>query len=217
MATTTAPKPEAPKAVNQTALLPPAESYPHGLTSDEAKTDLQKVGPNSMPDTAGHPMRRAVTKLWAPVPWMLEAAVVLELVLHKFAEGGIIFALLLFNAVLAYFQEGKAQATLAALRSRLALNASVQRDGVWKTIHAAELVPGDLVKLSLGAVVAADIKIADGSVLVDQSMLTGESVPVELGAGNDTYAGSLVRRGEATGTVTQTGPRTKFGHTAALV
>jgi H+-transporting ATPase len=217
MATTTAPKPEAPKAVNQTALLPAAESHPHGLTSDEAKTDLQKVGPNSMPDTAGHPMRRAVTKLWAPVPWMLEAAVVLELVLHKFAEGGIIFALLLFNAVLAYFQEGKAQATLAALRSRLALNASVQRDGVWKTIHAAELVPGDLVKLSLGAVVAADIKIADGSVLVDQSMLTGESVPVELGAGNDTYAGSLVRRGEATGTVTQTGPRTKFGHTAALV
>jgi H+-transporting ATPase len=148
---------------------------------------------------------------------MLEAAIVLELVLHKFAEGGVIFALLLFNAVLAYFQEGKAEATLAALNSRLALNASAKRDGAWKTIPAAELVPGDLVKLSLGAVVAADVKITDGSVLVDQSMLTGESIPIELGSGKDTYAGALVRRGEATAQVTQTGPRTKFGHTADLV
>jgi H+-transporting ATPase len=217
MATATVSKPETPRANTQTTSSPPAEPPPHGLTSDEAKAELQKVGPNSMPDTTAHPLRRAVRKLWAPVPWMLEAAVVLELVLHKLAEGGIIFALLLFNAVLAYFQEGKAQATLAALKSRLALNASAQRDGVWKTVPAEELVPGDLVKLSLGAVVAADIRITDGSILVDQSMLTGESVPVELGTGKDTYAGALVRRGEATGTVIQTGPRTKFGHTAALV
>ena len=93
---------------------------------------------------------------------MLEAAIVLELVLHKFAEGGVIFALLLLNAVLAYFQEGKAEATLAALKSRLALNASAKRDGVWKTIPRRP-GPGDLVKLSLGAVVAADVKITDGS------------------------------------------------------
>ena len=217
MANATVSKPETPRANTQTTSSPPAEPPPHGLTSDEAKAELQKVGPNSMPDTTAHPLRRAVRKLWAPVPWMLEAAVVLELVLHKLAEGGIIFALLLFNAVLAYFQEGKAQATLAALKSRLALNASAQRDGVWKTVPAEELVPGDLVKLSLGAVVAADIRITDGSILVDQSMLTGESVPVELGTGKDTYAGALVRRGEATGTVIQTGPRTKFGHTAVLV
>ncbi len=170
-----------------------------------------------MPDTAAHPVRRAIEKLWAPVPWMLEAAIVLEVALHKFAEAGIILGLLLFNAVLAYFQEGKAQATLAALKSRLALNASVERDGAWKTVPATELVPDDLVKLSLGAVVAADVKIIDGSVLVDQSMLTGESVPVELGAGKATYAGALVRRGEATAQVTETGPRTKFGHTAELV
>lgn len=217
MAAANATKPETLGTINQTGPPLVTEQHPRGLTSDEAKTDLKKVGPNSMPDTTAHPLRRAVTKLWAPVPWMLEAAVVLELVLHKFAEGGIIFALLLFNAILAFLQEGKAQATLAALKSRLALNASAQRDGVWKIIPAAELVPGDHVKLSLGAVVAADIKITDGSVLVDQSMLTGESVPVELGAGKDTYAGALVRRGEATGIVSQTGPRTKFGHTAAMV
>jgi H+-transporting ATPase len=194
-----------------------AQQTLHGLTSDQADAALLKVGPNSMPDTAAHPLRRAIEKLWAPVPWMLEAAVVLETVLHKFAEAGIILGLLLSNAILAYFQEGKAQATLAALKSRLALHASVKRDGAWKIIPATELVPGDLVKLSLGAVVAADVQITDGSVLVDQSMLTGESVPVELGSGKTTFAGALIRRGEATAQVAQTGSRTKFGHTAELV
>jgi H+-transporting ATPase len=170
-----------------------------------------------MPDTALHPLRRVIDKLWAPVPWMLEAAIILQGVLHKYTEAAVIAGLLAFNAAIGYFQEGKAQATLAALKSRLALNASVRRDGAWKTVPSAGLVPGDTIKLSLGAVVAADVKIIDGSVLLDQSMLTGESVPVELGAGAPTYAGALVRRGEATATVLQTGPRTKFGHTAELV
>jgi H+-transporting ATPase len=170
-----------------------------------------------MPDAALHPLRLALGKLWAPVPWMLEAAIVLELLLHKFAEAAIIAVLLVFNAALGYFQEGKAQATLTALKSRLALNASVERDGAWKIVPAAELVPGDLIKLSLGAVVAADVKLVGGSVLLDQSMLTGESVPAEMGAGASSYAGALVRRGEATAQVTQTGSRTKFGRTAELV
>jgi H+-transporting ATPase len=188
-----------------------------GLTTQEAQSRLETIGPNSMPNAAPHPLRRMIDKLWAPVPWMLEAAIVLQLVLHKVTEAAVIAFLLIFNAALGLFQEGKAQATLAALKSRLALNASVQRDGVWKIVPSAELVPGDLVKLSLGAVVAADVKIVDGSVLLDQSMLTGESVPVESAAGVETYAGALVRRGEATAKVIQTGPRTKFGHTAELV
>ena len=156
-------------------------------------------------------------KFWAPVPWLLEAAIVLQVVLHKYVEAAVIAGLLIFNAALAYFQEGRAQATLTALKSRLALNAWVQRDGVWKTVPAAELVRGDLVKLSLGGVVAADVHLIDGSVLLDQSMLTGESLPVEAGAGVDTYAGALVRRGEATAEVTATGVHTKFGRTAELV
>jgi H+-transporting ATPase len=188
-----------------------------GLTSDEAHTRLQKDGPNAMPDTSAHPLRNALAKFWAPVPWLLEASIVLELVLHKYYEALVIAALLIFNAALAYFQEGRAQATLAALKSRLALNASVQRDGTWKTIPAAELVCGDLVKLSLGGVVAADVHLTGGSVQLDQSMLTGESLPIEAGAGVDTYAGALVRRGEATAVVTATGARTKFGRTAELV
>ena len=188
-----------------------------GLTSTEAHIRLERDGPNAMPDTSVHPFLNALTKFWAPVPWLLEAAVVLELVLDKYVEAAVIASLLIFNAALAYFQEGRAQATLKALRTRLALNASVQRDGVWKTILAEELVRGDLVKLSLGGVVAADVHIIDGSVLLDQSMLTGESLPIEAGAGTDTYAGALVRRGEATAEVTATGVHTKFGRTAELV
>jgi len=190
---------------------------PMGLTSVEAKNRLEKDGPNAMPDTSAHPLRNALTKFWAPVPWLLEAAIALQVVLHKDLEAAVIAGLLVFNAALAWFQEGRAQATLAALKSRLALNASVRRDGVWKTLPAAELVRGDVVKLSLGGVVAADVHLVDGSVLLDQSMLTGESLPIEAGAGVDTYAGALVRRGEATAEVTATGVHTKFGRTAELV
>jgi len=188
-----------------------------GLTSDEAHTRLEKDGPNAMPDTSAHPLRNAVAKFWAPVPWLLEASIVLELALHKYYEAAVIAALLIFNAALAYFQESRAQATLTALKSRLALNASVQRDGAWKTVPAAELVCGDFVKLSLGGVVAADVHLTGGSVELDQSMLTGESLPIEASPGVDTYAGALVKRGEATAVVTATGERTKFGRTAELV
>jgi H+-transporting ATPase len=117
-----------------------------------------------MPDTSDHPLRNALTKFWAPVPWLLEASIVLQVALHKFFEAGVIGGLLVFNAALAYFQEGRAHATLVALRSRLALNVSVDRDGVWKTVPAAELVRGDVVKLSLGGVVAADVHLTDRSV-----------------------------------------------------
>jgi len=189
----------------------------NGLASDEARRRLQKFGPNAMPDTSMHPLRTALEKFWAPVPWMLEAAIGLELVLGKYVEGAIIALLLVFNAVLGLLQESRAQATLTALKSRLALSASVRRDGVWKTVPAAELVPGDLVKLSLGNVVPADVTLTGGEVLLDQSMLTGESVPIEAGMGVKTYAGALVRRGEAEADVTATGVLTKFGRTAELI
>src|SRR6202167_3557982 len=192
-------------------------SLPTGLTSAEARIRLEQFGPNAVPDAAERPLRRALAKFWAPIPWMLEAAIVLEIALGKYVEGAIIAVLLVFNAALGFLQEGRAQATLAALKSRLALNASVRRDNVWATVPAAELVPGDIVKLSLGAVVAADVRLTDGAVLLDQSMLTGESVPIEAGAGFETYAGALVRRGEAEAEVTATGARTKFGRTAELV
>ncbi|MGA2440380.1 MAG: HAD-IC family P-type ATPase [Tepidisphaeraceae bacterium] len=188
-----------------------------GLSSEEARRLYDQFGPNSMPDTSSHPARMAMDKLWAPIPWMLEAAIVLQVVLGKYVEAGIIAVLLLFNAALGFFQEGRAQATLAALKSRLALTASVRRDGAWKNRPAADLVPGDIVKLSLGGVVAADVQLLEGNVLLDQSMLTGESIGAEAGPGFQTYAGALVHRGEAVARVTATGTRTKFGRTAELV
>ena len=188
-----------------------------GLTNAQARDRLTKSGPNTMPDTSAHPLRMAIEKLWAPVPWMLEAAIVLELVLAKYTEAGMIGGLVLFNAALGLFQEGRAQATLTALRSRLAMTAPVRRDGAWTILPAADLVVGDTLKLSLGGVVAADVRLTGGDVLLDQSMLTGESVPIEAGAGQQTYAGALVRRGEAEALVTATGVRTKFGRTAELV
>ncbi|MHB8446555.1 MAG: HAD-IC family P-type ATPase [Rudaea sp.] len=193
------------------------DSAPGGLSSDEVRRRLEKSGPNAVPDTSLHPLRRALEKFWAPVPWMLETAVALELALGKYAEAAIIAFLVIFNAALGLFQESRAQATLTALKSRLALNASVLRDGTWKTVPATELVSGDVMKLSLGSVVAADVRLTGGEVLLDQSMLTGESVPIEAGAGVQTYAGALVRRGEAVAEVTATGARTKFGRTAELV
>ena len=188
-----------------------------GLTDEEVRQKLDAFGPNTVPDTSMHPMQMMLEKFWAPVPWMLEAAIMLELALGKYIEAAIIALLLVFNAALGLFQESRAQATLAALKSRLALNASVRRNGAWKIVPAAELVPGDIIKLSLGAVVAADVRLVKGSVLIDQSMLTGESVPIEAGAGAETYAGALVRRGEAVAEITATGVHTKFGRTAELV
>ena len=195
----------------------PTPSAISGLSSDEVRLRLQQSGPNSMPDASVHLIRSALGKFWAPVPWMLEAVIVIELGLHDDLEAIVIAVLLVFNAALSFFQESHAQATLTALKSRLALSASVRRDGVWKIVPAADLVAGDIVKLSLGAVVAADARLLEGSVLIDQSMLTGESVPVEAGPGFQTYAGALVRRGEAVAEVTATGTRTKFGKTAELV
>ena len=188
-----------------------------GLSSAEAQCILGQVGPNATPDVALHPLRLVLGKFLAPVSILLEIAIVLQLALGEYVEGAIIGALLVFNTAIGFFHESRAQSTIAALKSRLALNASVLRDGAWRIVPAVELVPADIVKLTLGTVVAADVLIRDGSILLDQSMLTGESLPVEAGPGTETCAGALVRRGEAVAEVLATGVRTKFGRTAELV
>jgi H+-transporting ATPase len=188
-----------------------------GLTSEEARQRLLRQGANSLQDVVQHPINQVLTKLWAPVPWMLEAAVLLQLALGEYVEASAVAFLLVLNAGLGFFQESRAQATLEALKSRLSLTASVRRDGAWKTLPAAGLVQGDVVKLSLGAVVPADARLIDGSVLLDQSMLTGESIAIDAGPGFETYAGALIRRGEAVAEVIATGARTKFGRSAELI
>lgn len=188
-----------------------------GLSAKEIGRRLAEFGPNAVAEPHVSAVVRVARRFWEPVPWMLEAAIALQLVIGEYTEALIIAALLIFNVALGFFQESRADAALAALKSRLALKAYALRDGEWIEIPAAALVPGDVVRLSLGAVVPADVRILDGSVLVDQSTLTGESVPVEAAPGKTAYAGALVRRGGATAEVTATGERTYFGRTAELV
>ncbi len=161
--------------------------------------------------------RQALGRLWAPVPWMLEATVALELVLGHCVEAAIIAAVLAVNVAIGFVQEGRAQAALELLRRRLEVRARVLRDGSWTTVPAAELVPGDVVHVRAGDVVPADLALRDGALAADQSALTGESLPVELAAGEALYSGSTIARGEASGTVSATGPGTFFGRTAELV
>ncbi len=188
-----------------------------GLSNAEARRRREQFGPNATPDVALHPLRLILSKFLAPISVLLEIAIVLQLALGEYIEASIIGALLVFNTGISLFHESRAQSTIAALKSRLALNASVLRDDAWTLAPATELVPGDIVKLSLGTVVAADVRVREGSVLLDQSMLTGKSLPVEAGPDTETYAGALVRRGEAIAEVLATGVHTKFGRTAELV
>lgn len=188
-----------------------------GLTTAEARDRLRRYGPNAVVEERPHPFVRFLHKLWGPVPWLLEAAIVLQLGLGAYVEAAVIGGLLLFNAVLGFIQEGRAGAALAALKKGLAPTALVRRDGQWVRLPASELVPGDAIRLPLGALVPADAVIVSGSVMVDQSMVTGESVPVDANSGSQVYAGSLVRRGQAIAEVKATGSRTHFGRAAELV
>jgi H+-transporting ATPase len=202
--------------------LPPPESAtvaatPVGLTTAEARQRRGECGLNIVVEAAPQPWRIFLMKFWAPVPWMLEAAIILQLALGEHVEAAVVGGLLVFNATLGLVQEGRANAALAALKSRLAPTALVRRDGEWLKRPAADLVPGDAIRLPLGALVPADATIVSGAVMVDQSMLTGESVPVDANSGNQVYAGSLVRRGQAIAEVTATGARTNFGRAAELV
>jgi H+-transporting ATPase len=188
-----------------------------GLSSAQTASLRAEFGPNAVVEEPIHPLGRFARHFWAPVPWMLEATIGLQIILGEWLTASMIAALLLFNVLLAAFQESRANAALALLKRRLTLTSRVRRDGAWVDGPAADLVPGDIVQVSLGDVVPADVLIVDGSLLLDQSMLTGESIPTEMEAGKTAFAGGLVRRGAAIARVTATGTRTYFGRTAELV
>ena len=190
---------------------------PIGLTSAVAAQRAAEFGTNAIADNEAPRWRAFAAKFWSPIPWMLEAALLLQLVLGSYVEAAVVGALLLFNATLAFVQEGRAAAALAALKQRLAPTALVRRDGRWLRLAASEVVPGDVIRLSLGAMIPADATIASGSILVDQSMLTGESIPADANAGSAVYAGSIVRRGQAIAEVTATGAASRFGRAVELV
>lgn len=195
-----------------------AAPEPPGLTSAEAARRLAADGPNAAAENPPPSLpRRLAGHLWAPVPWMLEAAILLQLLLGAYAEAAVIAGLLLLNVVVAVVQEGRADAALAAMRTRLAPTARVRRDGAWRELPAREAVAGDAVHLGLGGQVPADLRLVSGHVLLDASAVTGEALPVEAGPGATAPAGAFVRGGEAVGEVTATGARTAFGRAAELV
>src|SRR5579863_1708174 len=188
-----------------------------GLTEAEAERRLQQYGPNAIPERRSHPLLTLLGKFWGPIPWMLEATILLQLLLGKGEEAAVIAMLLGVNALISFVEEGRASKALELLRHRLTATARVLRDGVWRSTGSAGLVPGDVVHLRMGDLSPADVKIVEGGILLDQSALTGESLAVEVGVGATAYAAAIVRRGEATGEVIATGPRTYFGKTAELV
>jgi H+-transporting ATPase len=189
-----------------------------GLTQDEAQRRLEKFGPNVLEEEKVNPVIKFLSYFWGPIPWMIEIAAVLSAIVQHWVDLGIIAVLLLFNAVIGFWQEFQAANAVEDLKKQLALKARAKRDGKWLEIDATKLVPGDLVHLSLGDLIPADVKLAQGEYLsVDESALTGESLPVEKKIGDVGYSGSVVQQGEMEALVASTGADTYFGRTARLV
>jgi H+-transporting ATPase len=191
--------------------------FERGLTLEEARKRISEYGYNEVPEKRVSKTIGFIKKFWGITPWMLEITILLEGVLGKYFEMYVIMGLLVFNAILGFFQEERANSALELLKEKLKINARVKRDGNWTLIPARELVPGDIIRLRAGDFIPADVKVADGNVEVDQSSLTGESQMIEKKANEVLYGGSIVRRGEVTAIVTSTGTKTYFGRTVELV
>jgi H+-transporting ATPase len=188
-----------------------------GLTDEEAQKRLSKYGPNEIPEKEQNPILKFLSYFVEPMSIAIEVAAILSAFLGRWDDFALIIALLLTNVVIAFWQERSAGNAVKALMSKLAVQARVLRDGKWTTVPAKLLVPGDVIRLRMGDVVPADARLLDGSYLsVDQSALTGESLPVSKEKGDAVYSSSLVRQGEMTAVVTGTGTRTMFGKTATL-
>ncbi|MCK7597887.1 plasma-membrane proton-efflux P-type ATPase [Microbulbifer sp. CAU 1566] len=189
-----------------------------GLTGAEASARLQQYGANAIVAREQSALRRFLRYFWGPIPWMIEGAALLSAVIGHWADFSIIVLLLLYNAVTGFWQERKASLALAALKAGMAPQAEVLRDGAFHSNDAAEVVPGDMVRIRLGQIVPADVRFVAGeSISIDQAALTGESLPVDKKVGDIGYSGSIAKRGSMTAVVIGTGANTFFGRTAKLV
>jgi H+-transporting ATPase len=211
-----------PKDELKTLPMPEVEkrlgSSPNGLTQAEAVKRLTQYGPNEIEEEKTNPLLKFLLYFWGPIPWMIEAAVILSGVVRHWPDFFIILLLLCANAVVGFWEERQASNAIAALKAKLAINARVKRDGKWITPAARELVPGDVIRLRLGDIVPADARLLEGdSVQVDESALTGESLPATRKPGQAVFSGSIMRRGEIGALVYATGEKTYFGKTAQLV
>jgi len=193
-------------------------SSENGLSDATAKKLINEYGYNELKEKEVNPILKFLSYFWGPIPWMIEAAAILSAAINHWEDFWVIFALLLLNASVGFWQEYKADDAIAQLKNKLALNARVIRNGKWLELAARELVPGDVVRVRLGDIVPADIKLFSGDYLsVDESALTGESLPAEKHEADLAYSGSVIRQGEMNGLVVTTGLNTFFGRTAKLV
>ena len=193
-------------------------SNENGLSNSSANELIAKYGYNEISEKKINPLIKFLSYFWGPIPWMIEVAAILSAIINHWEDFWIIFLLLLLNATVGFWQEYKADDAISLLKKKLALNARVLRDGKWNKLTARELVPGDIVRVRLGDIVPADIKLFSGEYLsIDESALTGESLPVEKHQSDIAYSGSVIRQGEMNGLVVSTGINTFFGQTAKLV
>ncbi len=191
---------------------------PDGLTRAEAARRLTQYGPNEIEEKEINAFLKFLSYFWGPIPWMIEAAVILSAVDRHWPDFAIILTLLMANAVVGFWEEHQAGNAIAALKAKLAIKAQVKRDGKWTTQEARDLVPGDVIHLRLGDIVPADARQFVGDPIeVDQSALTGESLPVAHQSGDALFSGSIIRTGEIDALVYATGSNTYFGKTAQLV
>jgi H+-transporting ATPase len=195
----------------------PSDSHEGGLDAEEVRTRLAQYGRNEIPEKKSSLLARLARPFWGPISWMLEVIAVVSWLGHNPVTAVIMVGLLVFNAALVLVREGKARKAMSSLRQQLRIQSRVRRDGNWSLISSREIVPGDLVRIRAGDIVAADSKILDGSLDVDQSALTGESLSSSKSPGDVIFSGSTATRGEATATVIATGTNTHFGRTVELV
>ena len=189
-----------------------------GLTSTEAASRLRRYGYNQIEARRTGPLKKFLGFFWGPIPWMIEVAAILSAIVRDWADFALITALLLLNALVGFWQEHKADNAIELLKQKLALTTLVLRDGSWQELEARELVPGDIIRIRMGDIVPADAKlIEDKYLMIDESALTGESLPVEKHGGDLTYAGAVASLGEVNGLVYATGKDSYFGKTAKLV
>jgi H+-transporting ATPase len=189
-----------------------------GLSDDEAGQRLAQYGYNEIREKEEPLWHRVFRRFWGPIPWMIETAAVLSAMVQKWDDFVIIAVMLLVNAGLDFFQEHRALNALKALKQRMTAEIIVLRGGEFKTIPSRELVPGDVVKLRIGNIVPADVQLLKGDyLLIDQSSLTGESLPVSKKANEVAYASTIVKQGEMLAVVVNTGADTNFHTVVALV
>ncbi|OPY25319.1 MAG: Copper-exporting P-type ATPase B [Methanocella sp. PtaU1.Bin125] len=188
-----------------------------GLTDAEADHRLQAFGPNEITEKKVNPLIKFLSNFWGPIQWMIEAAAVISLIIGHLEDFAIIVVLLFINVIVKYAQESKAGNAIELLKKKLSPSARVKRGGRWREVNARGLVPGDIIRVRLGDIVPADAKLIGGEYLeIDESALTGESLPVDKKINDVAYSGSIVRKGEMDALVVATGMDTYFGKTAKL-